>query len=224
MGKKNIIFGILILAVLALFIISPETGFLVRSFFSGVYRSSADEQSLALQNIKLKADLAVLQNLESQIPKIPTTAIAAQVYSRYPFNLKNELLINRGAQDGIRAGAPVFFGGTFLGEIEAVFQSSALVRTVFDERAEYSVRVGPKAADALFKGGNQPKLTLIDKKAVITAGDAVVNATPKFAYGLPIATIDMVTLANGSLFQEATLDFAYDINAIRNVTVLMNRQ
>jgi cell shape-determining protein MreC len=109
-----------------------------------------------------------------------------------------------------------------LGKTTRVFDTTSLVQTVFDDGWQSAVRVGRQGTDALLKGGSNPRLTLIGKTARIATGDIVYSASERFPYGLSIASVKDVKLSADRLFQEAELQFDYDLNDIRAVSVFNN--
>ncbi len=153
--------------------------------------------------------------------------LAATVYSRYPFNLKNQLLLNAGSDRKVAEGAPVYVppdGGAkgreiLLGKIITVFAHESLVQTIFDSRFQTAVRVGATGINALLAGGAEPKLTLIAKSQIINAGDAVISAGSDFPYGTPVGTVGAVSISSDELFKEAVVVLPYDINALRTVDI-----
>ena len=210
----------MILAALVFF--APREGWQLRTWLSPQPpggASGAGSENLAAQNEALQAQLAELQNIASQIPNASTSYLRAVVYSRYPFNFKNELLINVGSRDGVTAGKAVVFQGILIGSVEQTFSDSALVATVLDGNFRMPVRVGSAGYDALFVGGASPRLTSIAKTARINAGDIVYTAAPGIPYGLPVAIVHGTSTSPDDLFHEATLDFAYDMNTVQTVLV-----
>ena len=171
------------------------------------------------QNEALKAQLAELQSVATQLPSVPSNYLRAIVYSRYPLNFKNEILLNVGSNNSVVAGKAVVFQGILIGAVEKVFPDSALVQTVFDSSFKMPVRVGPKGYDALFVGGALPKAVSIKKDAVLAPGDIVSAAASGFPYGIPVAVVVSTSTSPDNLFEEATLGFAYDVNAVQTVLV-----
>lgn len=215
---------LLILVVLAAFLLFFETpsGWRARNYLEGNFRGGAsDEKSLALENGALKAGLAELRLVRAELPQAQKNYLRAMVYSRYPMNFKNEILLNAGKKEGVAAGKAVLFGGALIGKVERVFDDSSLVETIFDNRFQASARVGPFGVDALFKGGSFPKVALMPLNAQISPGDIIYSASPDFPYGLPIGEVNKIEISSDKLFKEASLNFAYDINGVR--TVLMEK-
>lgn len=213
------IFVLCTLALLILIFFEPAYGWRLRAWLGSRDVISSDDPALPAQNQALEAELAQLQVIASQIPQNPKNAIRAMVYSRYPFGLKNELLVSAGAGEGVATGSTVTFQGVFIGSIAQVFPDSAVVQTVFDPEFKMPVRIGSVGADGLIVGGSYPKVTSIAKTANIANGDVVYTASPGVPYALPVAVVNATNTSADNLFEEASLDFAYDINGVETVLI-----
>lgn len=223
MKKESWFLAVLILIILFLIAWQPRQGWpLQRFFLVNLNDFPEDYVALKSENIKLKAERAQFEHIQNQLPQKPENYLRALVYSRYPFNFKNKMLINVGAADGVQIGQPVLFGDFLIGRVEQVFGYSALVTTLFDQRWQSAVIIGERAEDALLVGGNQPLLTLIDKNAMVETGDAVYNGAPDFPYGIPIAEIRRISSSGNQLWQEAQLVFPYDLNDVRTVLLVQD--
>lgn len=180
---------LLIVIAIAVVFLAPSYGWKLRAWLGPSATAQPDTPSLAAENEALKARLAVLQDVASQLPQASSSYLRAIVYSRYPFNFKNELLVNAGADQNVAAGKAAVFQGIFIGTVGTVFPDTALIETVFDSNFKMPVRVGQKGYDALFVGGASPLLTSLKKDAPVAAGDIVYTAAAGFPYGLPVAVI-----------------------------------
>ncbi len=172
----------------------------------------------------LEAKLSVLEGVENELPSWNPDLKPALIYSRYPFNFRNQLWVNAGSNDGIAAGALALIPsatGTrqfaLLGKVARIWTSGAVVQTLFDPQYQLAVRVGQKGTEALLTGGSEPKLTLIPKNADIRNGDIVYAVDPQVPYGLAIGRVDSVRTEDTQVFTEATLRFAYGINDLRTI-------
>lgn len=220
MKRERSLLGILTL-LLAVLIFFPQPWILEFKKFLGS-GGEEDVNSLIQENTALKSELAKLEEIKRQLPEWSPEYLVASVYSRYPFNLKNEFLINIGVNHGLKGGEAVIFEKMLIGQVDKVFENSALVRTVFDERWKQAVRIGRGGIDALLEGGNIPRATLIVKDAKVSQGDIVYNASPEFPYSLPIAEVKEMAVSKDQVFKEADLEFGHDISQIRVVSVLKN--
>ncbi|MBI2033769.1 MAG: rod shape-determining protein MreC [Candidatus Liptonbacteria bacterium] len=220
MGRERWLLGILTLLLAAL-IFLPLPSLLEFKKFLG---SGGEEviNNPILENVALKSELAKLEEIKRQLGEWSPKYLSASVYSRYPFNLKNEFLVNAGLDQGLKGGEAVLIGKLLVGQVDKVFENTALVRTVFDERWKEAVRIGGEGIDALLEGGNTPKATLIVKDAKISEGDIVYNASPEFPYSLPIAEVKEIGISKDQIFKEAVLEFGYDLGRISAVLILKN--
>jgi cell shape-determining protein MreC len=222
--------GALIVILLLLIFFVPSYGWTVRSWLSPALGGSAgsntapasqeDSPSLAAQNDALQAQLATLQIVAAQLPTSTPNTIRAMVYSRYPMNFRNELLVNAGVDDGVAVGAAVMFQGMLIGQVQKVFKNESLVQTIFDNNLKMPVRIGTRGADGLLQGGADPMIGSIARTAVIMPGDIVYSAAPGIPYAQPIAQVVATSTSADSLFQQATLDFPYDINTVETVLIM----
>jgi cell shape-determining protein MreC len=218
-GKaKTFTFGALVIILLLLIFFEPSYGWKIREFLSAPGPAPAD-QTLIEQNQVLKAQVAQLQVVAAQLPIEPPENIRAMVYSRYPLNFKNEMLINVGANENITTGTAITFQGIFIGETEEIFSGSSLVRTVFDDGLKLPVRIGNSGYDGLLEGGADPSVVSIAKSSNLAVGDIVYAAAPGIPYGLPVGEIAATSTSPDNLFQTASLSFSYDLNQIETVFV-----
>lgn len=182
-----------------------------------------------LENEILRAEVYRLEALDEQTFR-NSDSVVASVFSKYPFNFKNEILIDVGENGALEFGQPVvFLGGSglyprglLLGKVDKVFRDSSLVRTVFDKEWQSSVRIGKKGYLALLQGGGEPVIRLIPKDAKISVGDVVYSVQPEFPNSLPVGEVSEVGLSSDQVFQEAKLSFPYDFSNIKAVAVLTN--
>ena len=206
-----------ILAILIFF--EPVYGWRLRAWLSPKPMAQADDPTLNAQNEVLQAQLAPLQSVAAQLPKNPKGEIRAMVYLQYPFGFKNEMLVNAGSNESVAVGKAVVFQGIFMGSVTQVFPDSAVVQTVFDPNFKMPVRVGARGYDALFTGGVNPKAISIAKDLAIQNGDIIYTAAPGFPYGLPVGTVNATSTSADNLFQEASINFIYDINDVQTVLI-----
>ncbi len=213
---------LLVLGIILLFLIffAPRSGLWLQRLVSGTQPLSTSGTStdfLALQSSLLTCETAL--GSVKGVPRVVSGGVQAFVYSRYPFNFKNELTIDAGSRAGIRLGDPVLYRGMLLGKVEAVDAESATVMTIFDTRFQIPARVG-SGVDTLLKGGNAPILTLIPKDAQVSEGAPVISAASGMPYGLLIGKATAFRLASDHVFGEADIAFPYNPNDIQSVVVV----
>lgn len=223
MGRKRIsnshwISGALIIILIAVIFFAPTYGWKIRAWLSP--QQPENDDAIVVQNDALKAQLAVLQSVSAQLPTSTPNTIRAMVYSRYPMNFRNELLVNAGINEGVTTGTAVMFQGMLLGEVRTVFPDEALVQTIFDDAFKMPVRIGSTGIDGLLQGGSYPMVGSIADTAIIVPGDVIYSAVSGIPYGLPIAQVVATSTSPDSLFQQATLSFPYDINNVQTVLII----
>jgi cell shape-determining protein MreC len=222
--------GIGILVLIGITLFQPAFSIPFQSFFSGRFAVAPQTsvQELTLQVAALKSELVQRIEAQGHADEWPASSEPVFVYSRYPFNFKNEIIIAAGRDRGIAVGDAVVIPQAphieakpiLVGKVIAAYERSALVRTVFDTTFQAPVRVGPSAMDTLFVGGPDPKLTLIPRNIELHAGDPVYSASPDLPYGLPIGTLGEAELGQNNAFQEASIIFPYDMNTLTIVAVV----
>jgi cell shape-determining protein MreC len=172
-----------------------------------------------MENDSLKSEIIQLENFKNFLSSNSQKYLPVSVFSAYPFNFKNEIILNAGKNESVNLGAPVIYGGSLIGKINNVFSSMSSAQTIFDSSWQSSVYIGQSGVSALLVGGNYPKITLINKDAQVSNGDLVYNADKRFPYGLPMATVGDVSYSLNGIFKEATLKIDYNINDLRIVSI-----
>jgi len=216
MKRDSLFLVALSLFIVAMFTFGSKIGMKVQSAMAGPIPEVRDSANLA----------TVSQTIEGFGTSRTAQSAAAlggktvPVYSRYPFALKNELLIAAGEKDGVKVGDVALFQGSILGSIEKVYEDSALVQTVFDSRFKAPVRIGSSAANALLVGGPQPRLTLIPIDAAIGNDDQVYAASEGWPYGAALGVLEDMKKADDNIYRSATLRVLYDTAALSSVVVV----
>ena len=215
----------IILSIFLLFIIF-FTGFFIKknfstSFFSGdLYKENF---SLRQENQNLKAQIQRGQIINCKIQAHGDKYLSVKIFSTYPFNTKNILIINAGSEQEIKESAPVTAGENILiGQITEVYGNYSRVRTVFDPLWQIPVRIGEKEIDGLLQGGPSPKVALIEKDKLIQVGDFVYSVSENFPYGLKIGEVgEIKESVSGGAFKETVLRMPFNINELREVNVYL---
>lgn len=209
----------LVLGLITYFIFSGEffvsnKGHLFATVAQGFYGVSDEIQRLKDENQQLKLENL---NLKSGILKrAQTSSMAAKVYSLYPFINRSEMLIGSGYDDGVRVGNVVVSGNYMIGVVKSAYKGTSVVQTIFDSSFKIPVRVGEKEVDALYLGGLDPRLDLIDDKQEINQGDLIISASKEIPYGLGIGKISAV---KGGIVKKAGVEPLFEIKKLRDVSI-----
>lgn len=201
MNGKNTLLFIVALLVAGLAFLNPS-GLRKTGDFLTFGLSTGNKISPEDMNSKLAASCVAA-------PEAKGKFVAGNVFSRYPMNLKDQLLVDVGFADGVKLGGAAISDGMLVGKIIGVSANTSIVQTVFDPNFSLAVRIGKVREDALLKGGVEPRLTLISKVSSLIAGDAVYSASKDFQYGLPIGVIGAVNPTTQNVFSEAVLTLSY---------------
>ncbi len=220
MSKRSWVLIILAAFFAVLLFFGPQISWRMRQAF--LRPESEFTENKDAEIIVLKAELAKLESIKSQLPTKPPSYIRGIIFSRYPMNFKNEFLLNAGSVDGVAEKRAVVFDGVLVGRITKVFEDTSLAQTVLDYGFQTPVRIGPYAYEALFKGGLTPKITLIPLDAKIQKGDVFYSASPDFPYGFPIGEVKDISVSGDNLFKEATVNLSYDLGRVQTVLISKN--
>jgi len=183
-------------------------------------------QSLKNENEILRAQIQKYQIFCSENNNSSSSAaffknLSARIFSNYPFNIKNTLTINAGFREGVKNSMAVVQGqNIFLGQVSEVFENYSTVRTIFAPDWQLAVKIGKDKINGLFKGGNEPKITLIEKP--VKVGDPVFTAGLGIPLDLKIGEIGEIREGAGGVFKEAIVRMPYNINQLETVNLLLN--
>lgn len=183
-----------------------------------------------LENSSLKNEI---ENLEDQLKffeniSIPTgdktrQYLAVGVYSSYPFNNARRITIDAGAKDGLVGGMPVLANqGVLLGRVSKTADYYSEVITIFDPEWREPIYIGEREIEGILVGGNEPIIDFINKKAAIGLGDTFKNASNRYPSNLFIGNIRQIVSKADAPFQQASVEFPYKLNEIRNLLVVVN--
>lgn len=222
--KQNYFIFILIVLVLILIFINPS---IFWNFKKYLITSNNANNNIVLnqENLILKSKINELNILEQFLPKINSIK-PVFVYSKYPFNLKNEVLINLG-KDKINIGqAAVLINNStstnfiLIGKVLESYDNFSVVQTIFDSNFKLPVKIGPSFSNALLIGGPSPKLTLINRDSKIQEGDIIISADSNFPYGLILGSVGKIKEIENTLFSEAEILIPYDLNQINVLGII----
>ncbi|MDI6717761.1 MAG: rod shape-determining protein MreC [Patescibacteria group bacterium] len=187
-----------------------SANFLKNYFKTDLYRENI---SLKFENESLKAQLQKTVDFEANRDSI---YISAKIFSTYPFNIKNSLLVDKGLKQGIQKNMTVLVSeGILLGRVEEASDNSSIIQTIFDSNWKMPVKIGEEKTNGLFEGGNDPKITLIEKP--VKSGDVVFTASKDFLLNLKIGEIREIKQDNSGIFKEAFVDIPYSVNELNEV-------
>ncbi len=209
---------------------------------SGFFKHRASTSDLQQENEDLKSRLVQAEldraSLNQQLAELRITRDEAEFLQRRSLQGRTgrvigrsqtnaqALLIDIGAQQNVRVGAPVLAsGGVLVGTIIDVGESTSNVRLLTTEGTNIAVRVvkqdGPSGI-LIGERGVGTRLTLVPRSDSIEPKQAVITAdvNPQIPSGLLIGTLSVIDAPPGALFQTATIIPAIPYEQLNVVTVL----
>ncbi len=191
------------------------------AFFIKKERSFNENLRLKQENQELRAQAQKPQTINNQQSTTnDNNYLTAKVFSTHPFNIKNQITVNVGEKQRIKKLAPaVLKENILIGQVNEVFKNYSVVKTIFDSNFQLPVRIGKDEINALFQGGAEPKVVLIDKEKPVQAGDVVYSASAEFPYGLKIGEISEIKETSAGVFKEAILKMPFNVNELREVNI-----
>jgi len=145
--------------------------------------------------------------------------VTARVIARTSDDIFHGLVIDRGEEDGVRAGQPVVAGdGVIVGKVRSVRARTASVMLLTDTKSRLAITVHDETGTVGVLEGERGlgmRVTLIPASAKIAPGDPVTTSglEPGVRRGLVIGTVDQVIKNAQDPFQSATVvPFAAALN------------
>lgn len=192
------------------------------NFFIKKERSFDENLHLKQENENLKAQIQLLK-VNGQKSEVNNNFITAKVFSTYPFNVKNTITINAGEKQGIKKSMVATVGeNILLGQVTDVFENFSVIQTIFDPDWQLPVRIGKEEINGLFKGGNEPKVILIEKEKEIQINDIVYSASQEFPYGLKVGEVVEIKETVAGVFKEAVLKMPFNVGELREVKIILS--
>jgi cell shape-determining protein MreC len=149
--------------------------------------------------------------------------MSAGVYSKYPFNDRNFIFLNRGAEDEVHLEDPVLGEqGELLGGVREVTRTRAQVETFWSPTWKSAVYVGEKKSKAVLRGGETPILEFLPKDSGVKVGDTIYNASPEFPLYVSIGKVAEVINNDQDPWLGAEVEPFLNLEAVREVWIIKN--
>ncbi len=179
--------------------------------------------------------LALRQTFETSVVESQNlTRISAAVIARGTNNFFRDIIINRGFEEGVRAGMPVESAEGLVGQVYRTTQHSAQVILITDGLSKIPVRLADSRATGLLSGGGVGGLVVmdwIDLEAQLAPGDQVITSglegiTPqerignRFPQNIVVGQVVEVQSSEAELFQRALVQPAVAFDSLEVVFVI----
>ncbi len=150
--------------------------------------------------------------------------ITADVIAVEQTGIARQIIINRGARDGIAIGMPVATELGLVGRIVRVSANAAQVQLITDENSSVSARLQTTRAHGgiIGQASGALRLTMVDLDEAIRQGDLVITSGlgGNFPADIVVGQVTSVRQFEFELFQEAEVRSLIDFASLEFVLVL----
>lgn len=190
-----------------------------------IYERQAELNTLKDENARLEEELDLSQSLTDY------RTISGTVISRNPDNWVDQIVVDRGSQDGVEIGMPVMSGNGLIGRISETNPTSSKVvlltnieqtsnhissEIVMEDDTVYGIISDYNdETDRLLMSQITSTLEIEEGELVTTSG--LGGSIPR---GLVIGEVDEVSMDSHGLAQQVYVTPAADFNNIRFVTII----
>lgn len=187
-----------------------------------------EEKIREYDNLKIEND-RLKKLLEIKEEGMPGTKIVANVVSVNPANWYEDVIINKGAGDGVLVDSTVINSDGLVGRVSEVGENWSKVITVLDSTSSAGCVV-PRSGDvAVVEGsqvladGGECSMNYITKDATLAVGDSVETSSQSSIYpaGILIGKVSAVMPDSQGFYNKATVKTAVDFRKLREVIVIV---
>ncbi|MEK7189915.1 MAG: rod shape-determining protein MreC [Patescibacteria group bacterium] len=228
-------------------IFSPiaKTFYLIENRTKDVYNSFSNQKNTNLENEQCQAKLRELYLDQTELAllreenktlraaanfiKPEQKKVLAEIIIKTTDGTSNSVIINRGSEDGVETGDPVFFeNGFLLGRIVNVEKNTAVIRLITDNRSKITASIiNQNKTQGLVEGqhGLSIKMKMIPQDENVQVGDIVITSgsESKIPRGLIIGKVESIQKELYEPFQSANLRPLANLNKVNIVTVLLKQ-
>lgn len=174
---------------------------------------------LAEENVRLKK----LLNFKNK-SSFKYNLIAAEVIARSPSFWFNNVIIDKGENDGIKKNMAVINEDGLVGKVTEVYPNSSKVLLLIAEESSISVIISrtKEIGVVVGNGPNLPKLKYIFSTSNVVNGDFVETSgiSEYFPKSIPVGKIKILPKKELELFYNIEIIPSVDFNSLRNVFVI----
>ena len=196
-----------------------------------------ENENLRSENARLEGEIVELQQqlLEYEILSAllefarshpEHQYLGATVIGRDPSPFLNYIIINRGADDGLRRGMPVVSQNGLVGRVAQVTAEGARVQLVTDPTMHINVRVQPSRSEAVLTGTltGDIRLEQIPQDEEVTPGNLILTSGlgGNYPANIIVGQITSVRSEENALFQSASVQPVTDYADLDIVLVITN--
>lgn len=194
-------------------------------------------RQLEMDNLHLKADRLLLTQLQNENKQLRELLNSRRVFTNKrmitevmslrsdPFT--HQLLIDKGALDGVYLGQPVINEQGVVGQVSQVGSTTSRVLLIVDASHGIPVRVQRNDVAAIVHGSgawNKLNVPFVQSNADLKEGDLLVTSGfgGRFPAGYPVATVTHFNYQEGALYADVTATPAALLDRSRYLLLLWN--
>jgi len=187
----------------------------IGDYFSTISRLSRDNERLQRESIErarelqqariLDAENAQLRRLLGARARVERPGVLAQVLYESRDRFSRKLVLDKGSNDGVRAGQPVIDDRGVIGQVTRVFPLTAELTLLIDKDQSIPVQLARNGLRGVVFGGAEPgtlDLRFMPANADIKQGDVAMTSGIDGIYpaGLQVATVAKIERAENDQF------------------------
>lgn len=187
----------------------------IGDYFSTIGRLSRDNERLQRESIErarelqqariLDAENAQLRRLLGARARVERPGVLAQVLYESRDRFSRKLVLDKGSNDGVRAGQPVIDDRGVIGQVTRVFPLTAELTLLIDKDQSIPVQLARNGLRGVVFGGAEPgtlDLRFMPANADIKQGDVAMTSGIDGIYpaGLQVATVAKIERAENDQF------------------------
>ena len=185
-----------------------------------LYNERTQNHQLAEQ----AAEAAQLRELLQLKKDLTFQTLAAEVIARTPGEGGRALYINKGSNDGLKAGLPVLTPDGVVGKIIAIFPKASQVLLITDASSGIGCMMERTRVQGVLKGAGRelPHLNYILNENPVVVGDKVLTSGLDQIYpkGLPVGVV--VKVAEGKIYRTVVVQPSARLDQLESVLVALN--
>ena len=189
------------------------------------------EEKLARENIALgradglKRENDLLRSYHHVAGPAESELVYARVIGREVDTWRRALVVDRGTADGVARGMPVIGADGLVGYVRSAAESVSLVEIITSDQIRCTVEHSATGYAGLYfadeKGAGH--LSYFDRDLSVGIGDLIVTSglSGKFPPGLVVGYVSDIRRPADSMYLEADVEPAQDLDATRSVFVML---
>jgi rod shape-determining protein MreC len=189
------------------------------------------EEKLARENVilgradGLKRENDLLRAYHYVAGPVESELVYARVIGREIDTWRRALVVDRGTADGVVRGMPVIGADGLVGYVRSVAGSVSLVEIITSDQIRCAVEHAPTGRAGLFYSDERGcgHLSYFGRDVPVKVGDLIVTSgfSGKFPQGLVVGYVSDVRRPADSLYLDADVAPAQDMDATRSVFVML---